>query len=391
MSNALVAAPMNAALAMLLDPARFDHLQRVGKMLAEATLFPEHLRKGGMANAIANGALVMNMANRLNEDPLAVAQAIYFVGGKPGWNASYMIGKANQHGVFRDPIDWDETGKGDTLSVTAFATLRGTGKRVSVTLDMATAKAEGWTKNPKYQSIPGQMLRYRTAAFMIRLYCPEVMIGIPMAVEQELVSMRDVSPDDAPVVVANTESPIEAKATATEAEPKPAQAEPPKKTRHEIQKEYEAEQRKAAEAQRARAQAEPKKPEGPTEAQMSGMLDLILAEIAQGATDDTIRSTYGAQIEIMQAQFPALHAALVAAMQPKAAQASGGDLFGGSQRDEPDFLSTPLARQFLADVEAVGLDQACDLHDQNLDGLRRSSPEAYRALIRRAEDIEADA
>ena len=119
-----------------MDMEAFNHMQRVAKILAMSPLFPDHLRKGSQETAIANGVLVMNMATRLNEDPLTVAQNIYFVGGKPGWSASYMISKANQHGVFKNPIDWDIKGKGDELAVTAFGELATTGKRVQVTCDM---------------------------------------------------------------------------------------------------------------------------------------------------------------------------------------------------------------------------------------------------------------
>lgn len=195
--TALAAAPIARSASLLMDPNAFAHMQRVGAMLALSPLFPEHLRKGPSKEvAIANGVLVMNMAARLNEDPLTVAQNIYFVGGKPGWSASYMISKANQHGVFKDPIDWEIKGAKDTLSVTAWGVLTGTGKRVQVTCDMAMAKAEGWTKNAKYQSMPEQMLRYRSATFLIRLYCPEVMVGVPAAIEHE-APMRDVTPQEA--------------------------------------------------------------------------------------------------------------------------------------------------------------------------------------------------
>lgn len=180
----------------LMDPVQFEQMQRVGKMLALSPLFPDHLRKGSEAERIANGVLVMNMAVRLREDPLTVAQNIYFVGGKPGWNTTYMIAKANMHGVFKDPIDWEVKGKGDSLSATAFAVLAGTGKRVQMTADMEMAKAEGWTRNAKYKSIPETMLRYRSAAALIRMYCPEVMIGIPAGIEVE-TEMRDVTPSHA--------------------------------------------------------------------------------------------------------------------------------------------------------------------------------------------------
>lgn len=184
----------------LMNPDTFAHMCRVGNMLSLSPLFPAHLRAGPKEQAQANGMLVMNMAMRLNEDPLTVAQNIYFVSGRPGWNTTYMISKANMHGVFKNPIDWEISGKGDTLQATAFAELAGTGRRVEVTVGMDMAKKEGWTKNPKYQSMPEQMLRYRSAAFLIRLYCPEVMIGIPAAVEIELPQdqWQDVSQEAEP-------------------------------------------------------------------------------------------------------------------------------------------------------------------------------------------------
>lgn len=182
----------------LMDPATFEHMQRVGKMLSLSPLFPEHLRKGGDGVGLANAVLTLNMALRLREDVLTVAQNIYFVGGKPGWSASYMIAKANQHGVFREPIDWEETGEGDNLTVTAFVHLAASGARREVKISMANAKLEGWTSNKKYQTMPAQMLRYRTATALIRLYCPEVMVGVPPANEledqQAAETMRDVTP-----------------------------------------------------------------------------------------------------------------------------------------------------------------------------------------------------
>ena len=203
-----VAAPMAPARPMmaLMDPVQFDQMQRVGRMLALSPLFPEHLRKGSEQERIANGVLVVNMALRLHEDPLTVGQNIYFVGGRPGWNTTYMISKANMHGVFKNPIDWDVSGQGDSLSVTAFAELSGTGKRVQMTADMELAKAEGWTRNTKYKSLPEVMLRYRSAASLIRMYCPEVMIGVPPVIELE-TEMRDATPRHAQTVVDQIDGP----------------------------------------------------------------------------------------------------------------------------------------------------------------------------------------
>lgn len=333
-----VAAPVqNAALSLLMDPVRFDHLQRVGKMLALSPLFPEHLRKGGMEVAIANGALVMNMAHRLNEDALTVAQNIYFVGGKPGWSTSYMIAKANQCGVFSDPIDWELSGKGESLSVTAFGILSRTGKRVSVTLDWDVAREEGWTKNPKYQSIPEQMFRYRTAAFLIRLYCPEVMIGLPAQIEQEL-TMRDVTPDDTgPEIVANDTAPIDAKAVEAKAEvAKKAKVDASEAQkakdlrdaeqnrednaeRHRMQKERDAAEAQKREAGQAK-DAEPEQTGLPLESenkpdpeQFRGLFDLIISEI-NGSGPGATEGLYSEQIEQMRQSAPGLYMKLCDAM-----------------------------------------------------------------------------
>ena len=52
------------------------------------------------------------------------------------------------------------------------------GVEVDFTVDMAMANAEGWTKNPKYRTMPQLMLSYRAATSLIRLYAPEVTMGM---------------------------------------------------------------------------------------------------------------------------------------------------------------------------------------------------------------------
>lgn len=351
MTNA-IALTTGSPLALLLDPAKFDHLQRVGKMLALSPLFPEHLRKGGNEAAIANGALVLNMAFRLNEDPLTVAQNIYFVGGKPGWNTTYMIGKANQNGVFSDPIDWDVNGEGQSLSVTAFGILARTGKRVQVTLDMETAKKEGWTKNPKYQSIPEQMLRYRTAAFLIRLYCPEVMIGLPAQIEQEL-EMKDITPpsEAAAPVSANGEPPIDVQPERVQ--PDPAQEEARRPTRAELQKQY---QQKQAETARKPAQ-EPRKAE-----------------------------VYNPPKEDVKAQPEPDYSAPqddTADLVEEAAEATGAETV--------DPYSTPFGKTFLKDVTDMGWDAAWDFHGDQIQTLKANDPAFHAALMAEARQIDPNA
>ena len=159
------------------EAERFNLMQRQARMFAMSPLIPEALRKGSPEQAMANCYIAMSIADRMGEDRMTVMQNIHIIHGTAGFKSSYMIARANASGKFSDEIEWEESGDGATLSLTAFATLAKSGRRVEMTVDMAMAKAEGWTTNKKYQTMPKVMLRYRSAAFLIRLYAPEVMLG----------------------------------------------------------------------------------------------------------------------------------------------------------------------------------------------------------------------
>lgn len=159
------------------EAQHFGLMQRQARMFAMSPLVPQHLRNGTPEQAMANCYIAMTIADRMGEDRMTVMQNIHIVHGTAGFKAQYMIARANSSGVFRDGIDWEISGEGQGLSVTAFATLAKTGKRVEITCSMAMAKAEGWTKNSKYQTMPEVMLRYRSATFLVRMYAPQVMLG----------------------------------------------------------------------------------------------------------------------------------------------------------------------------------------------------------------------
>jgi hypothetical protein len=173
------------------DPNSFAHGQRVAKLFAASKLVPNHFR-GNVADCL----IALQIARRLDEDPLTVFQNIYFVNGKPGWATSYLIARANRSGVFQRQITWHATNEGnDGLSVTAKATLS-SGDVVTATATMRMAMEEGWTKNSKYQSMPEHMLRWRSATMLIRLFAPEIMTGLPAMDEIEPGPPEIVEPTD---------------------------------------------------------------------------------------------------------------------------------------------------------------------------------------------------
>jgi hypothetical protein len=177
---------------MLLHPERFATAQRMAQAFASSDMVPEQL-KGSMQNCL----VALMLADEMGESPLMVMQNIFFVGGRAGWQTQYMIARANRCGAFKGPLTWKVEGEGAGLAATCSATLRlndgSAGERIEITVTMAMAKADGWTRNKKYESIPEQMLRWRSAAWLIRLHCPEVMFGLPTADELE-DTMRDVTP-----------------------------------------------------------------------------------------------------------------------------------------------------------------------------------------------------
>lgn len=194
--------PRRPGQSMLLDIAAFEHAQRVGRMMANSGLFPEHLRMGSPEQNMANAVMVLDFADAMGERPLTVAQNIYFVRGKAGWSATYLIARANKSGTFEGPIRWKTKRVGDkpivhnkheldNIEVTAYARVKGQKEDVEATVSMKTAALEGWANRgkdggpSKYETMGATMLQYRSATQLIRLYAPEVMLGLSAREEIE--------------------------------------------------------------------------------------------------------------------------------------------------------------------------------------------------------------
>lgn len=167
---------------------------------ANSQLVPKHLQ-GKPADCF----IALTMAAELRQNPITVMQNIVIVSGTAGWKASYMIAMANASGRFTDVIDWEverrpkklaytrktrdgnKAAEMEDMTVTAFATLKSTGRRVSFSVTTRMAIDEGWANNEKYLSMAEVMLRYRSGAFLVRFYAPDVMLGFQTAEELETI------------------------------------------------------------------------------------------------------------------------------------------------------------------------------------------------------------
>lgn len=184
----------------------FETTQRIGKMYADSTIVPEKYQ-GNVANCAIAVDMAMHLGNGIS--PLTVMQNLVIVQGRPTWGAVFLIGCINTCGRF-STIRYDEknlgkigrtfvnkyvyeNGKGtqklvetdeykdvDNLSCIAYAYDLATGDKLcSSEITIKMAMAEGWyaKSGSKWQTMPQQMLKYRSAANWQRAYAPEIGLG----------------------------------------------------------------------------------------------------------------------------------------------------------------------------------------------------------------------
>jgi hypothetical protein len=167
----------HSAFDLLLDKEKHDQTARAAGTFSKADCVPRHFK--GKPEAVF---IVLTRAYVWQVDPMMALEQTFEIGGKLGLAARLAIALANRSGLLREPIEWDVTGSGDTLSATAYAHLK-SGRRIEATVDMKLARDEGWTSNKKYKTMPENMLMWRAATWLVRRYMPEVLLGMSTADE----------------------------------------------------------------------------------------------------------------------------------------------------------------------------------------------------------------
>lgn len=245
----------------------FDQLLRVANMLSSSTMVPVAYRKnveikeygqvtGWKDNpaALANCAVALNMAQRMNADPLLIMQNLHIIEGRPSWSSPFIIAAINSCGRYNSldyelsepsepvvveyvAIEWIKPQGGSKKVATevpkrvtvrhqtckAFTTEKATGKRLeSPIVSIQMAIDEGWLtkKGSKWQTIPELMLRYRCASFFGRLYAPELLMGLQST--EEVEDFIPATQDQQGTYSVNVEELRAQQAIGAEAEKKPA-------------------------------------------------------------------------------------------------------------------------------------------------------------------------
>ena len=173
----------------------FAAIQRCARLLSSSPLVPTTFQgEKGLPSCV----IALNLASRLQADPLMVMQNLYVVQGRPSWSSKFLIATFNQCGRFT-AIRYQMEGEPgtDNYGCRAWATEKATGEKLTGPLvTIAIAKKEGWfAKNgSKWQSMPDQMLRYRSAAWFINTIAPELSMGLPTSDEVQDFADAEVVP-----------------------------------------------------------------------------------------------------------------------------------------------------------------------------------------------------
>ena len=164
------------------DNAAFNDLFKKAQYLAKSDIVPESYK-----NKPANCMIALDTANRLGVSPLFVMEQMTIVRGKRSWSGQACGSLINNYPKFKD-VELIYVGKEgqDDWGAYVTAVRKDNGKTVKgTTVTMKMAKAEGWTSNPKWVSMPEQMLAYRAYAFFARVYCADALNGFMVEGEPE--------------------------------------------------------------------------------------------------------------------------------------------------------------------------------------------------------------
>lgn len=211
------------------DLASFEFLQRAAKLFSSSSMVPTAYQavvtKGYGNNqtteanpsALSNCVVALDMAQRMNANPLMIMQNLHIIEGRPSWSSQFIIAAINGCGKFsplRFDVEWlgemdatystfewidrkkveqKHTIRIQNARCVAWVLEKATGERLeSAPVTMEMAVAEGWygKNGSKWRSMPDLMLRYRSAAFFGRIYAPELLMGLPAA--EELHDVIDV-------------------------------------------------------------------------------------------------------------------------------------------------------------------------------------------------------
>lgn len=187
------------------DGSRFQAAMEMAKILGSSSLVPE-IYRAQHASGPANCLIAIDLAKRLDMNPLEVMQNLEIVEGNPSWKSKYIIerleravesykyeyinagDKAVQYEFWTGPKGQREkkTGTVQIKDVKCRVVAQHKGETITgpwVSIEMAVR--EGWyTRNgSKWPTMPEKMLTYAAVRDFNKLYPVVSMVGMPTSDE----------------------------------------------------------------------------------------------------------------------------------------------------------------------------------------------------------------
>lgn len=171
----------------------FAQVFKMAQALSKSTIIPKDYHDNP-----ANIVIAIDVANRLNANPLMVMQNLYIVNGRPAWSSQFLSGTINASKKFKTNIQYEMINEGKPDMKCRAYVIDNDGNRLDgpwITMEMA--EKEGWINKTgsKWKTMPEVMMRYRAVSFFARLHCSDLTMGLYTADEA-----IELNPEDFDVV-----------------------------------------------------------------------------------------------------------------------------------------------------------------------------------------------
>lgn len=198
MQSGVGTAPASSNVNIFSNEKSFELMMKIAESLSDSAIIPKEYQKNPGSCMIA-----VEMAMRLNINPMMVMQHLFVVNGRPAWSSQWIISMINKSRRYKTELQYEfghEQADGG-LSCRAWVEDWSGHKVYGPKVTMTMANAEGWVnKNgSKWKTMPEVMIQYRAASFFGRMNCPDMIMGIYSS--DEAVEMGDSPVDGSDFVI----------------------------------------------------------------------------------------------------------------------------------------------------------------------------------------------
>jgi len=147
----------------------FELEQRKANAMIKSSILPQNFRNIG-------DVIVLNeMSRNLQIPVILLAQQLYIVKGKVGFSGQFAIALLNKAVELGKLDKWNYEIKGKGVRVVGY---KNEDRLEGTWIDEELVAKNGWKSNPHWKNNFDLMAHYRSATWFLRLYYPEMLMGM---------------------------------------------------------------------------------------------------------------------------------------------------------------------------------------------------------------------